>query len=77
MSVYLPIAEMNVNVLLIIILGIMVGGLTGLFGVGGGFDFAFARRDCFNVGPCWLLFVRNNSCLVFLLLLPDTPFVSC
>ena len=37
MSVYLPIAEMNVNVLLIIFLGIMVGGLTGLFGVGGGF----------------------------------------
>ena len=28
---------MNVNVLLIILLGIMVGGLTGLFGVGGGF----------------------------------------
>jgi len=37
MSIYLPIAEMNVNVLLIILLGIMVGGLTGLFGVGGGF----------------------------------------
>ena len=37
MSVYLPIAEMNVNILLIILLGIMVGGLTGLFGVGGGF----------------------------------------
>ena len=37
MSIYLPIAEMNVNVILIILLGIMVGGLTGLFGVGGGF----------------------------------------
>jgi len=37
MSVYLPIAEMNVNILLIILLGVMVGGLTGLFGVGGGF----------------------------------------
>jgi hypothetical protein len=37
MSIYLPIAEMNVNFLLIILLGIMVGGLTGLFGVGGGF----------------------------------------
>ena len=37
MSVYLPIAEMNVNILLIIFLGVMVGGLTGLFGVGGGF----------------------------------------
>ena len=37
MTIYLPIAEMNVNILLIILLGIMVGGLTGLFGVGGGF----------------------------------------
>ena len=37
MSIYLPIAEMNVNMLLIVLLGIMVGGLTGLFGVGGGF----------------------------------------
>ena len=37
MYIYLPIAEMNVNILLIILLGIMVGGLTGLFGVGGGF----------------------------------------
>ena len=37
MSIYLPIAEMNVNILLIILLGIMIGGLTGLFGVGGGF----------------------------------------
>jgi len=37
MTIYLPIAEMNVNILLIVLLGIMVGGLTGLFGVGGGF----------------------------------------
>ena len=37
MSIYLPIAEMNVNILLIVLLGMMVGGLTGLFGVGGGF----------------------------------------
>ena len=37
MSIYLPIAEMNVNILLIIIIGMMVGGLSGLFGVGGGF----------------------------------------
>ena len=37
MSIYLPIAEMNVNILLIVLLGILVGGLTGLFGVGGGF----------------------------------------
>ena len=37
MTVYLPIAEMNVNILLIIFIGMMVGGLSGLFGVGGGF----------------------------------------
>jgi uncharacterized membrane protein YfcA len=36
-SIYLPIAEMNVNILLIIFIGMMVGGLSGLFGVGGGF----------------------------------------
>tara|TARA_B110000438_G_scaffold192512_2_gene184127 strand:+ start:109 stop:1020 length:912 start_codon:yes stop_codon:yes gene_type:complete len=37
MSIYLPIAEMNVNILLIIFIGMVVGGLSGLFGVGGGF----------------------------------------
>ena len=37
MSIYLPIAEMNINILLIIFIGMIVGGLSGLFGVGGGF----------------------------------------
>ena len=37
MSIYLPIAEMNVNILLIVFIGMIVGGLSGLFGVGGGF----------------------------------------
>ena len=37
MSIYLPIAEMNVNIVLIIFVGMIVGGLSGLFGVGGGF----------------------------------------
>ena len=37
MSIYLPIAEMNVNILLIIFIGMLIGGLSGLFGVGGGF----------------------------------------
>ncbi|PPR50754.1 MAG: hypothetical protein CFH15_00288 [Alphaproteobacteria bacterium MarineAlpha5_Bin5] len=37
MSIYLPIAEMNVNILLIVFIGMLVGSLTGLFGVGGGF----------------------------------------
>jgi len=36
-SIYLPIAEINVNILLIIFIGMLVGGLSGLFGVGGGF----------------------------------------
>ena len=37
MSIYLPIAEMNVNIFLIVFIGMVVGGLSGLFGVGGGF----------------------------------------
>ena len=37
MSIYLPIAETNINILLIIFIGMVVGGLSGLFGVGGGF----------------------------------------
>ncbi|TRW14266.1 sulfite exporter TauE/SafE family protein [Glacieibacterium frigidum] len=37
MSIYLPIAEMSVNVLVIIGLGALVGFLSGMFGVGGGF----------------------------------------
>lgn len=37
MQVYLPIAEMSVNILLLIIMGGGVGFLSGMFGVGGGF----------------------------------------
>tara|TARA_Y100000590_G_scaffold465586_1_gene638302 strand:+ start:108 stop:1016 length:909 start_codon:yes stop_codon:yes gene_type:complete len=37
MSIYLPIAEMNINILLIVFIGMAVGMLSGLFGVGGGF----------------------------------------
>jgi len=37
MSIYLPIAEINVNILIIVLIGAFVGGLSGLFGVGGGF----------------------------------------
>lgn len=37
MQIYLPIAEMPVNVLFIIGLGAAVGFLSGMFGVGGGF----------------------------------------
>ncbi|MDQ8699819.1 sulfite exporter TauE/SafE family protein [Hyphomicrobium sp. LHD-15] len=37
MHIYLPIAEMSVNVLLFLGMGAAVGFLSGLFGVGGGF----------------------------------------
>jgi len=37
MDVYLPIAGQSVNALLIVVLGFVVGILSGMFGVGGGF----------------------------------------
>ncbi len=37
MDLYLPIAEMSVNALLIVLLGGGVGFLSGMFGIGGGF----------------------------------------
>ena len=37
MEIYLPIAGLSVNVLVIILLGAAVGMLSGMFGVGGGF----------------------------------------
>lgn len=37
MQIYLPIAEMSVNILLILFLGGVTGLLSGMFGVGGGF----------------------------------------
>jgi uncharacterized protein len=37
MEIYLPVAEMSVNWLIIVALGLGVGFLSGMFGVGGGF----------------------------------------
>ncbi len=37
MQIYLPIAELPVNILLILILGLATGVLAGMFGIGGGF----------------------------------------
>lgn len=37
MDIYLPIAGQSVNALLIVVLGFLVGILSGMFGVGGGF----------------------------------------
>ena len=37
MEVYLPIAEVQINVILILFVSFIIGFLSGLFGVGGGF----------------------------------------
>ena len=37
MTFYLPIAEIEINLLLILFFGFIVGFMSGLFGVGGGF----------------------------------------
>ena len=37
MGIYLPIAEMSVNVFVLLAMGAAVGFLSGMFGVGGGF----------------------------------------
>jgi len=37
MQLYLPIAELSVNILLLLGLGFLVGFLSGMFGIGGGF----------------------------------------
>ena len=37
MSFYLPIAEIQINILIILFFGFLVGFMSGLFGVGGGF----------------------------------------
>ena len=37
MQIYLPIAEMSVNIFVILGMGGLVGLVSGLFGVGGGF----------------------------------------
>jgi len=36
-QIYLPIAELPVNVLLILFMGLAVGFISGMFGIGGGF----------------------------------------
>ena len=37
MGIYLPIAEMSVNIFVLLAMGAAVGFLSGMFGVGGGF----------------------------------------
>ena len=37
MQIYLPIAEMPINIIMVLAMGLVVGFLSGMFGVGGGF----------------------------------------
>ena len=37
MQIYLPIAEIPVNIFLVLTLGLLAGFLAGIFGIGGGF----------------------------------------
>ena len=37
MEIYLPIAEISMNIVLLLGLGLVVGFLSGMFGTGGGF----------------------------------------
>ena len=37
MNFYLPIAEISINIYLLISLGVGIGFISGLFGIGGGF----------------------------------------
>ena len=37
MEIYLPIAEVQINIVLILFVSFIIGFLSGLFGVGGGF----------------------------------------
>jgi hypothetical protein len=37
MQIYLPVAEIPVNIILILLLGLLTGFLAGMFGIGGGF----------------------------------------
>ena len=37
MNFYLPIAEISINIYLLLTLGLSIGFLSGLFGIGGGF----------------------------------------
>ena len=37
MEIYLPIADLPVNVFLVFFMGVAVGFISGMFGIGGGF----------------------------------------
>lgn len=53
MTVYLPIAELSVNIFIILGMGAAVGFLSGMFGVGGGFLIT-PLLIFYNIPPWWL-----------------------
>lgn len=61
MTIYLPIAEMSVNILVILGMGAAVGFLSGMFGVGGGFLIT-PLLIFYNVPPP--VAVATGACLV-------------
>ena len=61
MTIYLPIAEMSVNILIILGMGAAVGFLSGMFGVGGGFLIT-PLLIFYNVPPA--IAVATGACLV-------------
>ncbi len=61
MTIYLPIAEMSVNILVILGMGAAVGFLSGMFGVGGGFLIT-PLLIFYNVPPA--IAVATGACLV-------------
>jgi len=60
MHIYLPIAEMSVNIFLILAMGGGVGFLSGLFGVGGGFLMRNSDARCAYTTASRRLFDANR-----------------
>ena len=70
MSFYLPIADIQINLLLILFFGFIVGFMSGLFGVGGGFLMTplliFMGTTCNSSrnrisSNSWIICIRSNG----------------
>ena len=72
MTFYLPIAEIEINLLIILFFGFVVGFMSGLFGVGGGFIMVPAMIYLFRMGTVsaigtslfQIVFVTLNSSIL-------------